>query len=231
MPRQQSQPLATPPRLILIAAGDADTRALYRAVLDNRYAVVECDDGAEALGKAICDRPDLIIAESRLSRIDGMNLCRLLRTDPATRSAPIILISNTENPAESVRAKNAGADRTLAKPFTPDTLATAVREVCEQPRSSATPQWQSAPADAEPPPQPRLVRRARSRTVRREHTTTPPLPPPALHCPTCQGMLVYEHSQTGGVNERSLEQWDYFRCSSCGPYQYRQRTRKLRAAL
>jgi hypothetical protein len=41
-------------------------------------------------------------------------------------------------------------------------------------------------------------------------------------------LLVYEHSQTGGVNERSSEQWDYLRCLDCGPYQYRQRTRKLR---
>ena len=230
MARQQStQPIPSPTRMILIAAGDPDTRALYRAVLDSRYAVVECDDGAEALGKAICDRPDLIITESRLSRIDGLSLCRLLRTDPATRSAPIILISNTETPGEDLRAKSAGADRTLAKPFTPETLALAVRDVWDQPRPNpGAAQWPAAVTEADPPRAP-LPRRARSRTVRREHTTTPPLTPPALHCPACQALLVYEHSQTGGVNERSLEQWDYFRCSSCGPYQYRQRTRKLRA--
>jgi hypothetical protein len=41
--------------------------------------------------------------------------------------------------------------------------------------------------------------------------------------------LVYRHSHTGGVNARSQEQWDYLQCSSCGPYQYRHRTRKLKA--
>ena len=129
----------------------------------------------------------------------------------------------------------AGADRALAKPFTPDTLASAVRDV-----------WQRPPAPSIQPKPPvtgadsgagtdggsagrTVTRRARSRTFRREHTTTPPMAPPALHCPSCQSLLVYEHSQTGGVNERSSEQWDYFRCVACGPYQYRHRTRKLRA--
>ena len=220
-----------PTRTILIAAGDPDTRALYHAVLDEPvYTIVECDDGAEALGQAMCGRPDLIVAESRLARIDGVSLCSLLRTDPATRATAIILITTAQNPTEAARAMTAGADRALAKPFTPDTLAAAVRDVWERP---ATTPVQSEPpvADADgASAQPAVTpRRARSRTFRREHTTTPATMPPPLHCPSCQSLLVYEHSQTGGVNERSSEQWDYFRCLACGPYQYRHRTRKLRA--
>jgi CheY-like chemotaxis protein len=212
-------------RTILIAAGDPETRALYHAVLDEPvYTIVECDDGAEALGQAMCARPDIIVAESRLARIDGVSLCSLLRTDPATRKTAIIVITTAQNPMEAARAMIAGADRALAKPFTPDTLASAVREVWERPVSRPVPPEPIAvrAGDAAGP------RRARSRTFRREHTTTPPMMPPALHCPSCQSLLVYEHSETGGVNERSFEQWDYFRCVACGPYQYRQRTRKLR---
>jgi CheY-like chemotaxis protein len=212
-------------RTILIAAGDPETRGLYHAVLDEPvYTIVECDDGAEALGQAMCARPDIIVAEARLARIDGVSLCSLLRTDPATRKTAIIVITTAQNPMEAARAMIAGADRALAKPFTPDTLASAVREVWERPVSRPVPPEPIAvrAGDAAGP------RRARSRTFRREHTTTPPMMPPALHCPSCQSLLVYEHSETGGVNERSFEQWDYFRCVACGPYQYRQRTRKLR---
>lgn len=217
-------------RTILIAAGDPDARALYHAVLDEpAYTIVECDDGAEALGQAMCAPPDLIVAESRLARIDGVSLCSLLRTDPATRSTSIILITPALNPTEATRAMVAGADRALAKPFTPDTLASAVRDVWERPVATpARPKPPIAGADGGSTAQP-VTRRARSRTFRREHTTTPPTRPPALHCPSCQSLLVYEHSQTGGVNEQSSEQWDYLRCQSCGPYQYRHRTRKLRA--
>jgi len=223
-------PVLTPMRTILIAAADPDARALYHAVLDEpAYTIVECDDGAEALGQAMCAPPDLIVAESRLARIDGVSLCSLLRTDPATRSTSIIVITATENPSDAARAMIAGADRTLAKPFTPATLASAVRDVWERP--APTPVQSKPPiagADRESTDRP-STRRARSRTFRREHTTTPPVMPPALHCPSCQSLLVYEHSQTGGVNEQSSEQWDYLRCLACGPYQYRHRTRKLRA--
>jgi CheY-like chemotaxis protein len=225
---QGTVPVPTPMRTILIAAGDPDARALYHAVLDEPvYTIVECDDGAEALGQAMCGRPDLIVAESRLARIDGVSLCSLLRTDPATRATAIILITTAQNPTDAVRAMIAGADRALAKPFTPDTLASAVREVWERPVGRPVPPEPLTAAASEVAGR-RRTRRARSRTFRREHTTTPPMLPPALHCPSCQSLLVYEHSQTGGVNERSSEQWDYFRCVACGPYQYRQRTRKLR---
>ena len=224
-------PVATAMRTILIAASDPSTRALYHAVLDQpAYTIVECDDGAEALGQAMCARPDLIVAESRLPRIDGVSLCSLLRTDPATRSTSIIVITAPENPSEAARAMVAGADRALTKPFTPDTLASAVRDVWERPATTPVqPEPSLAGSHGGSAEQAVTRRRARSRTFRREHTTKPPMRPPALHCPSCESLLVYEHSQTGGVNERSSEQWDYFRCLACGPYQYRHRTRKLRA--
>jgi predicted RNA-binding Zn-ribbon protein involved in translation (DUF1610 family) len=54
-----------------------------------------------------------------------------------------------------------------------------------------------------------------------------PFDPPPLECPACQTKLVYEKSHLGGV-KGTREQWDDFRCPNCGPYQYRQRTRKLK---
>ena len=48
-------------------------------------------------------------------------------------------------------------------------------------------------------------------------------------CPTCDRPLVYERSHIGGVTERFSEQWDYYTCTGCGPFQYRQRTRALRS--
>jgi hypothetical protein len=47
-------------------------------------------------------------------------------------------------------------------------------------------------------------------------------------CPSCDRLLTYELSYVGGVNEHHPEQWDYFVCSTCGTFQYRQRTRKMR---
>ena len=213
---------------VLLAHGDADGRAMYRAMLEAlSYAIEECEDGAEALGKAIIGKPDLIVASARLARIDGLALCRLLRSDAETRGIGIVLLTTTPHPAELVRAKAAGADVALEAPCTPEAIAAALRDAAQRPQGDGGMAQPMVPA--EPPADGDTRRRSRVRTFRREQTTTPPLAPPPLHCPACQLPLTYQHSQTGGVNETAFEQWDYFRCQACGPFQYRHRTRKLRA--
>jgi len=68
----------------------------------------------------------------------------------------------------------------------------------------------------------------RTKVHARFTTTTPPALPPQLVCPLCDCPLTYEHSHIGGVNASHTEQWDRYVCgSSCGTFEYRQRTRKL----
>jgi hypothetical protein len=59
-------------------------------------------------------------------------------------------------------------------------------------------------------------------------TATPDVPAPPLWCPECGAPLVYLQSVFNGVVP--IERWDFFECASCGPFEYRQRTRKLRAS-
>jgi hypothetical protein len=66
------------------------------------------------------------------------------------------------------------------------------------------------------------------KSYQRFTTRTPPLSPPPLLCPTCDGPLTYDRSHIGGVSARHTEQWDYYSCPSCGAFQYRHRTRKLK---
>jgi hypothetical protein len=57
-------------------------------------------------------------------------------------------------------------------------------------------------------------------------TSTPDIPPPQLLCPTCDTALAYRQTVISGV--KPIERWDYFDCRTCGPFVYRERTRKLR---
>jgi hypothetical protein len=59
-------------------------------------------------------------------------------------------------------------------------------------------------------------------------TSTPDVPPPELQCPTCDKPLEYRQTVISGV--KPIERWDYFDCRRCGPFVYRDRTRKLRQA-
>jgi CheY-like chemotaxis protein len=215
-------------QVVLIADGDAVTRASMRSAFDtSTYEVHESEDGAEALGKALCHKPGLIIAESRLRRIDGLALCRLLRSDPSTRATPIIMIASV--PYEVERMRSAGADHVLDRQCTPEAVASAARQLLDRGWTASAPATLAGEVTGDAGGRRPDQRGSGVRGVRREQTTNPPRTPPPLICPVCQAALVYRHSHTGGVNARTPEQWDYYECATCGPYQYRHRTRKLKA--
>jgi CheY-like chemotaxis protein len=237
--RSRQLPELSPRPTILIVDTDPDTRALYRAIFPpHAYEVDECDDGAIALGRAIALRPDLVITETHLTRIDGFSLCRMLRADPLTRSIPIVVVTSAAGPGDAARAVQAGASQVLVKPCDPDAVASAAKHALERSAAAAEdsidgvtrgqreierPLLPPAPAPAAP-----IKTRSRSRGFQRHVTTTPAAAPPALRCPRCDEGLAYQHSHIGGVNAESVEQWDYFECRQCGSYQYRHRTRKLK---
>jgi len=111
---------------VLIVDGDADTRMLYRTLFQGvAKAIVEADDGAEAFGKALCGRPDIILTETVLPRVDGFALCSMLRKEAVTRRAAIIVVTSAALPEDTARAMDAGADAVLLKPCCPEEVVDA----------------------------------------------------------------------------------------------------------
>jgi CheY-like chemotaxis protein len=209
---------------ILLVEPDSDTRLMYRLSLrEFEGDVEEAQDGAQALAKALTRPPDAVISELRMPRVDGFALCSLLRSDEQTRDTAIIIV--TGNAAAEVMHTVAarGADAVLVKPCSPETLASTVRMLLLRHQHPGPLSSAAVLPDA------RSTARAMSRACVRGMTTTPPTPPPRLHCPHCDGALQYQHTQLGGVNDHFAERWDYFLCGRCGTFQYRHRTRKLRA--
>lgn len=215
----------TPLPRALIVDPDADTRLLYKTVLE-RYVmtIVEAEDGAEALGKALHDRPALIITETRLPRVDGIALCQLLRGDPLTAGVRVVMVTAAASPDVASRAAAAGATAVLVKPCDIDELRATVHRMCcaSPPRPDGPP-----PGGAGPTRTTAARRLMRSHQHDRRFTTEPPKRPPAAFCPRCATPLTYLHSHTGGVSDKYPEQWDYFTCENCGGYRYRHRTRRL----
>jgi CheY-like chemotaxis protein len=210
---------------VLVVEPDDATRSLYRETLRPvRCDVVEASDGRDALTKALVHAPSLVVTELRLAYVDGFALCEILRRDRTTANVPILIVTAESRLSELNRARRL-ADAVLVKPTRPDMVLdeierlTAPTERREQPIAI-----RANPANGSPQGQRKVLAKAHSRAT----TTTPPTPPPTLKCPSCDRRLAYVQSHVGGVNERHSEQWDYFACSTCGAFQYRQRTRKLR---
>jgi len=221
-----AQPDAQTIPSILIVDGEADTRLLYKTVFEDYVStVVEAEDGAEALGKALCTRPSAIITDSHLQRVDGYALCALLRNDPITRSSAIVVVTGAAFPSDIQRALKAGADEVLLKPCTPEQMVAALQRALG--RQLAIGDGAAAATTPALPDGSPVKRAMKSRTFQRHATTTPPRLPPALRCPNCDQPLIYESSHIGGVSQRFAERWDHFTCPGCGAFRYRHRTRRL----
>lgn len=79
------------------------------------YAVVQTMDGTEIPAMAATRQPDLIVLDIWMSGVDGRNICRMLKADPATRQIPVLMISASRDIGQS--AMDAGANDFIEKPF------------------------------------------------------------------------------------------------------------------
>jgi len=214
--------------VVLLVDPHEDTRNLYACYLKLEGCEVEtAEDGREALAKALVRRYDAIVSEVCLPGIEGHQLCRLLRRDPTTLRTPILLVTGDPRISEQ-QARSAGADGFLVKPCLPEAILAELRRMTIANSRSETPPSGNGQATTEAP-----STSARCSILSRAHqrgsTITPPNSAPTLHCPMCDKLLTYEYSYVGGVSVRHAEQWDYFSCTACGRFEYRQRTRKLRS--
>jgi CheY-like chemotaxis protein len=211
-------------RLVLLVDSDDAMRRLYRTALEALgYEVDEAEDGREALAIAFSRRPSFIVTQTRLAFIDGYELCALLRGDRETSAARIVVLSDEAHPLQIERARSVGADARLMAPCMPEILVAEIQRL--GPRRGEV---RHSNGDVKSKPLTPRGHRSATKAFDRFDTTRPPLMPPALQCPSCDGPLRYVRSHVGGVSARHPEQWDYFECSACGRYQYRHRTRKLR---
>lgn len=100
------------------------------------YSVTTAADGAEALQKARTQLPDLIVLDVMLPEMDGFEICKLLRHDPATEKMPIIMLTAKASEVDRVLGLELGADDYLTKPFSPRELMLRVKKMLGRSRPS-----------------------------------------------------------------------------------------------
>jgi CheY-like chemotaxis protein len=83
------------------------------------YTVLTASDGLEGLERARADAPDVIICDIMMPRMDGLEVARTLKGDPATAGIPILLLSAKAQQADVAAGQASGADDYVTKPFDP----------------------------------------------------------------------------------------------------------------
>ena len=113
---------------ILLVEDEEDNMQILRDLLAPGYELVEADNGEKALAEAAKQRPDLILMDIQLPIMDGYEATRRLKADPALRSVPIIAITSYALGQDEARARAAGCDDFVAKPYSPRVLLAKIRE-------------------------------------------------------------------------------------------------------
>jgi two-component system cell cycle response regulator DivK len=113
---------------ILLVEDEEDNMQILRDLLASTYELDEAVNGEKALAAVAAQRPDLILMDIQLPVMDGYEATRRIKADPALRSIPVIAITSYAMGEDEKRARAAGCDDFVAKPYSPRLLLAKVRE-------------------------------------------------------------------------------------------------------
>lgn len=114
---------------ILIADDTPSEAALMASVVQKLGHVAQTvADGEACIATAKTLKPALILLDVVMPKLNGFNTCRKLRKDPELATLPVIMVTSKTQDSDRYWAEKQGANRFVTKPFTPDSLAEAIKE-------------------------------------------------------------------------------------------------------
>jgi two-component system cell cycle response regulator DivK len=114
---------------ILVVEDQEDNRRIMRDLLSaSGYAYIEATTGDEGLAAAQREKPDLILMDIQLPGMDGYEVTRRIKADPALKHVPIIAVTSYALSGDDDKAFAAGCDGYVTKPFSPKVLLAKIRE-------------------------------------------------------------------------------------------------------
>jgi len=118
---------------ILVVEGQKDNRQIIRDTLASfDYQITEAEDGEQALAAVSKQRPDLILMGIQLPIMDGYEVARRIKADPALRSIPIIAVTSFALDGEEQTARAAGCDDYVPEPYSPRQLLAKIQHCIPQ---------------------------------------------------------------------------------------------------
>ena len=116
-------------RRILVVEDQEDNRQILRDLLGSAdYEMDEAENGQEAIDAVAKQRPDLILMDIQLPIMDGYEATRRIKGNPATKDIPIIVVTSYALSGDEGKARDAGCDAYVTKPYSPRQLLAKIKE-------------------------------------------------------------------------------------------------------
>jgi signal transduction histidine kinase/ligand-binding sensor domain-containing protein/CheY-like chemotaxis protein/AraC-like DNA-binding protein len=119
------------PFTILVADDNEDIRKYLRELLSNEYAVLEAEDGVDALSVINKEMPDLVVSDVMMPNMDGIRLCQEVKSQISTSHIPVILLTARTSLDYELEGLQTGAEDYITKPFNPGIVKTKIANILE----------------------------------------------------------------------------------------------------
>jgi len=116
-------------RKVLIVDDEPNVRRLSRTILSKKFDVFEAENGIQAIEMAKVQKPDIILMDMMMPKMDGLTACQAIRNDPETKSIPIIMVTAVGFELNMKLSQQMGSNGYLTKPFSPHDLLAKIAQV------------------------------------------------------------------------------------------------------
>jgi len=116
------------PATILVVEDNPDNMITIKAVLQNKYSILEATDGEDGLEKTLAESPDLVLIDMSLPKIDGFTVVRKVKENKKTRDIPVIALTARVMKGDREKILEAGCDDYIAKPIDPEEVLNKIEK-------------------------------------------------------------------------------------------------------
>jgi CheY-like chemotaxis protein len=113
----------------LIVDDEPNVRRLLHTILSKNFDVYEAEDGRQAIEMANTQKPDVVLMDMMMPKMDGLTACHMIKNDPATKSIPVIMVTAIGFELNIKLSQQMGASGYITKPFSTEELIDKIAQV------------------------------------------------------------------------------------------------------
>ena len=114
---------------VLIVDDEPNVRRLLHSILSKNFEVFEAEDGRQAIEMANTQKPDVVLMDMMMPKMDGLTACHMIKNDPATKTIPVIMVTAIGFELNVKLSQQMGASGYVTKPFSSEDLLNKIAQV------------------------------------------------------------------------------------------------------